>query len=522
MRIEAEYALRATPGDQDKAAKLVDAFHASFLRDLGTAAASSGDPDVAETASTLQTSEATWQTLLRQMLAGRKVSDAMEAKAHEVEKGIDWLSFLVARKGSINRDDARATVSSGMTLAISSAFGAFLICAVTSWLISRGLTGPLETNVSFAEKVAGGVYDAEAPKPSNDEFGDLTRSVATMRDKLVDALRSQEVLGKLSQERVGLALEEAAEGILIVAGDGTVQIANGPLMRLLRVAAGVFAAGASFRALEAAVRAAGGDGNALLSDASADGEADFERQLGGGRWVRISRRRTDEGGLVAVLADVSEERRQRDALALAKEDLDGALDNMSQGLAVFGPDGLLRLSNARFHELTGTGSPNRAGGESHAALAAAAARSRSVAPHRIPSTVLPDAAWLRSASGVPAWVSMPSAPSAEAFTAWMGVVGLSPAWVPPDERVRVMPRTAPTTATSATTIAPRRYSFVRRSARRRASRWRAACSRRSRARSLLWLTVSSPGLSTASGSLPGGAGKITMNRRCGARRTVDP
>ena len=178
------------PGDQDKAAKLVDAFHASFLRDLGTAAASSGDPDVAETASTLQTSEATWQTFAAPDASpDGKVSDAMEFKAHEVEKGIDWLSFLVARKGSINRDDARATVSSGMTLAISSAFGAFLICAVTSWLISRGLTGPLETNVSFAEKVAGGVYDAEAPKPSNDEFGDLTRSVATMRDKLVDALQ---------------------------------------------------------------------------------------------------------------------------------------------------------------------------------------------------------------------------------------------------------------------------------------------------------------------------------------------
>ena len=395
MRIEVEHALHASGDARGKAAKLVGAFHASFLRDLGTAATSSNDPNVAETATQLRTSEADWLALVHRMLAGQDASDALEDKAREVEKGVDWLSFQVAKKAGTNSDDARATVSSGMTLSIASALAAVVICAITSLLISRGLTGPLAKNVRFAEEVAGGVYDADAPHPSNDEFGDLTRSVATMRDKLVDALRTQELLGQLSQERVGLALEGAAEGVLIVTGDGTVQIANGPLMQLLGVPAAGLPIGSSFGLLQAAVRSAGGDGASLLSDASDDGEADFERQLAGGRWVRVSRRRTDEGGLVAVLADVSEERRQRDALAAAKDDLDGALDNMSQGLAVFGPDGLLRLSNARFHALTGTDGADRLAGATHAVLAAAAARARGADERVAARFATLEAAWCR-------------------------------------------------------------------------------------------------------------------------------
>ena len=395
MRAESEHGLHAAPAMRGKTAKLVDALHASFLRDLGTAAASSDDPEVAETATRLRASESGWMEAMRQLRPEGDPSEALEDKAHEVEKGIDWLSYLVAKKASVNRDDARATVRSGMTFAIASSAAAFVVCAVTSLLIARGLTGPLKTNLRFAEEVAGGGYDAEPPHPSNDEFGDLTRSVTTMRDKLVEALRSQEVLGKLSQERVGLALEGAAEGVLVVAGDGTVQVANGSLLRLLGLSSQDFTVGAEFWLLQAAVSRAGGDGVTVLSDASAAGEDNFELRLSGGRCVRVSRRRTDEGALVAVLADVSDERHQQDALTAAKGDLDGALANMSQGLAVFGPDGMLRLSNERFHELTGTVGSGPSSSVTHVDLAEAAARARGADDAAAVRFAALEAAWSR-------------------------------------------------------------------------------------------------------------------------------
>ncbi len=395
MRVEAEHGLHAAPAVQEHTAKLVDALHASFLRDLGTASASSDNPDVAATAGELRIVEAAWDKAMRDTRTGSDASDAMEKTAHEVEKGIDTLSYLVARKASVNRDDALAMVQSGMTFAIASSAAALVVCAVTSLLIGRSLTGPLKTNVLFARKVAGGVHDAEPPCPSNDEFGDLTRSVTTMRDKLVDALRYQQDLGKLSQERVGLALEGAAEGVLVVAGDGVVQVANGSLLKLLGVAPKIFKVGTTLRVLEAAVQTVGGAGVTVLSDASAEGEDDFERQLDAGRCVRVSRRRTAEGSLVAVLADVSEERRQRDALAAAKHDLDGALASMSQGLAVFGPDGALRLSNERFRELTGTNGSTPAPMTMHGDLAVAAARFRGADERGAARFAAIEAAWAR-------------------------------------------------------------------------------------------------------------------------------
>lgn len=395
MRVEAEHGLHAAPAVQERTAKLVDALHASFLRDLGTASASSDNQEVAATAGELRIVEAAWNKAMRDTRSGVDASEAMEKTAHEVEKGIDTLSYLVARKASVNRDDALAMVQSGMTFAISSSAAALVVCAVTSLLIGRSLTGPLRTNVLFARKVAGGVHDAEPPRPSNDEFGDLTRSVTTMRDKLVAALRYQQDLGKLSQERIGLALEGAAEGVLVVAGDGVVQVANGSLLGLLGVAPGSFTVGSTLPLLEAAVQAAGGAGLTVLSDASAEGEDDFERQLDAGRCVRVSRRRTAEGSLVAVLADVSEERRQRDALAAAKHDLDGALASMSQGLAVFGPDGALRLSNERFRALTGTIGSDLAPTTLHGDLAMIAARFRGADERGAARFAAIEAAWAR-------------------------------------------------------------------------------------------------------------------------------
>ena len=395
MRAEVEHGFRAGPENRERVAKRVDALHASFSRDLGTAVATSADAEVADTATTLRASETEWLTLSRDAHPGVDAFKLLDRKANEIEQGIDWLSYLVARKASANRDNVQSTMASGMAVAIAFALGAVVVCALTSALIGRSVMGPLKANLRFAEEVADGVYDVEAPHPSNDEFGDLTRAVATMRDRLVQALRAQELSGQLSQDRVATALEAAAEGILIVSGDGMVQIANDPLKRLLGLPAGPLA-GSALSQLEAAARAVGSDRASLLTPPSADdGEVDDgEHQLSDGRWVRVSRRRTGEGALVAILADVSDDRRHRDDLAAAKGILDGALASMSQGLAVFGPDGVLRLSNARFHALTGTDDRDAAG-MTHAAIAAAAARSRGADEREAERIAATEAAWCR-------------------------------------------------------------------------------------------------------------------------------
>jgi class 3 adenylate cyclase/PAS domain-containing protein len=70
-----------------------------------------------------------------------------------------------------------------------------------------------------------------------------------------------------------------------------------------------------------------------------------------GRWIQISERRTEEGGIVAVYSDITELKRREEELALQGRVLQTTLEHMSQGITMFGRDLRLIVVNQRFHEL---------------------------------------------------------------------------------------------------------------------------------------------------------------------------
>ena len=81
-------------------------------------------------------------------------------------------------------------------------------------------------------------------------------------------------------------------------------------------------------------------------------------RLRNGRWVQVSERPTQEGGLVMLYTDItevkiSETMRREQALAQKSRLLQRAVDNLSQGVAMISADGSLELWNRRFLELCG-------------------------------------------------------------------------------------------------------------------------------------------------------------------------
>ncbi|MCS2168770.1 PAS-domain containing protein, partial [Scandinavium sp. TWS1a] len=71
------------------------------------------------------------------------------------------------------------------------------------------------------------------------------------------------------------------------------------------------------------------------------------------RWLRMSERPTRDGGLAVLYSDVteiklSETARREQALAQKSHLLQRAVDNLSQGVAMVGADGVLELWNRRF------------------------------------------------------------------------------------------------------------------------------------------------------------------------------
>ncbi|HAR29784.1 MAG TPA: deubiquitinase, partial [Bradyrhizobium sp.] len=69
--------------------------------------------------------------------------------------------------------------------------------------------------------------------------------------------------------------------------------------------------------------------------APADGDNDgfaSEARLSDGRWLRVSRSETQEGGVVLVYSDISTLKQQKAELHETNLRLDAALTHMSQGL----------------------------------------------------------------------------------------------------------------------------------------------------------------------------------------------
>ena len=77
------------------------------------------------------------------------------------------------------------------------------------------------------------------------------------------------------------------------------------------------------------------------------------RRSGNGRVLSVSVQPRADGGWVTTLHDISEQERLKERLQEQNEQLDAALNNMSQGLAMFDAEQRLVVSNRRFAEMYG-------------------------------------------------------------------------------------------------------------------------------------------------------------------------
>ena len=354
MRAELAHGLMASPATRSKARDNVETLHRSFLQDLATAVSASSSEAVGTVAADLRRVEGEWMAMARSLddHFRPELWDAAELKAHVTERGIDDMVARVSRAGFDYRTVARATVAHDIQAAVVGAGVAILISGLVAWILSSRISGPLGAASRFAGEIASGRFDSDPPSVTSDEIGDLTASMVTMRDDLRGLIQHQTVLQEQSQARVAEALDGSSEGVVIVQADGVVQLANARALDFLGLPAGRSLSGLSKAALAKQLARPGDDRSPLVMMAG-EGPESEEFLLADGRWVRNSRNRTAEGGMVALYTDVTEARARRDQLAAALANLDGAMANMSQGLAVFSADGTLGLANPQFYHLVG-------------------------------------------------------------------------------------------------------------------------------------------------------------------------
>ncbi|MGN1288530.1 MAG: diguanylate cyclase domain-containing protein, partial [Bradyrhizobium sp.] len=323
----------------------------TLSEDLTIAADRSQSTRAAQAAAKVQEAADAWMALHRRAI-GLSVEEnpAVDPRASSTTVGdVDRYSKIVSQQvellvnytagdGFLFRQKALSTIKRDLQLNVAGLTVALFLSALFSWLLARRIIGPVAIASRAARSIAGGDLDATVPKGGTDELGTLLTAMETMRDNIRRMVDQEVSQRRSAQARLSDALETSREGVVLLDADGQIALANSRASEFIRL---------SPQLLQS-------DRLDAPSLAPADGDIDgfaSEAQLSDGRWLRVSRSETQEGGVVLVYSDISALKLQKAELHETNLRLDAALTHMSQGLCLYNSEARLQVANRRFCEI---------------------------------------------------------------------------------------------------------------------------------------------------------------------------
>jgi signal transduction histidine kinase/HAMP domain-containing protein len=235
----------------------------------------------------------------------------------------DRLVMLTAEDGLGARQRALEAVRDYRRLILFAMLAALAISAFVAWLLTRRMVRPIADASRAARRIATGDLDAAIDDAHRrDEFGALLGAMAVMRDNIRAMMQHEISARRAAQEGLVVAIESSPASVILADGEGRVAVMNSEARQLFADLGDDASSGAPFPARLASVL---------------DGVG--ELRLDDGRWLKLSRRQTRNGGFVAVASDITALKERETALVTAKEAAEEAdraktdfLTNMSHEL----------------------------------------------------------------------------------------------------------------------------------------------------------------------------------------------
>jgi len=161
---------------------------------------------------------------------------------------------------------------------------------------------------------------------------------------------------KEAEQRLRDAIDSLAEGFALFAPDGHLITVNQRYYELTGHDPAIVRQGAHNDEIMASIEAEGRQrgrvneaaayiANLRVDFANPSGRP-FDIQARPGVWLRTVRHRTSDGGVISMVADISD-------LKLAEGRLRDAIDALADGFVLYGPDDRLVLANRSFYEMSG-------------------------------------------------------------------------------------------------------------------------------------------------------------------------
>ena len=225
-----------------------------------------------------------------------------------------------------------------------------MLSGVVAWLLARRIIGPVAAASAVAERIARGNLEGEIPGGRGDELGTLLTSMGVMRDNIKTMMEREVLQRRSAQARLADALGEFARRRAGGRRRGTHRAWR---THRPRTSSATRRSSCWARILDEHAMPIEGLDNVGTAVAPLDDSAyaTGETRLADGRWLRISRSASQEGGFIIVCSDISVMKEQKLTLTATNLRLDAALDNMSQGLCLYDANNRLSVVNRRFSEM---------------------------------------------------------------------------------------------------------------------------------------------------------------------------
>jgi signal transduction histidine kinase len=336
----------------------------TFNDDLTVAGQRSIDGDEQRLIRQIRTLVANWQ-------AARDRADmaALARLDTQIDDKFDLLVEFNTDHSFVSRRQTVANVANYRYATVAATLLALLLAAAITLFLRRRIIRPLSAAAAVADRIAQGQLQTEIPAGGGDETGALLRSMTVMQDS-IRAMMSRETALRLSAEnRLADALETSREGVILVAPDGHIVLANSALRDFFPAIAASLVSGQMFSEALRLIQTQLAITSGQTGGADLTGHAELE--LADGRWVRITASATSEGGSIMLLSDFTLVKEREESLRRATRAAEAAnaaktrfLANMSHELrtplnAIIGFSEIINgqlfgpIANARYLDYSG-------------------------------------------------------------------------------------------------------------------------------------------------------------------------